>query len=76
MPADEVRLAEDAAADPEEATADEAELAADEADEADPDAVDEAEPDWPNREAPFVPTIPPDTPLPATERPAFAAAEL
>lgn len=61
--------AEDAAADPEDAAAEEIELAAAE-------AVEEAEPDSPNKEAPFTPTIPPDTELPATDRPAFVAAEL
>lgn len=77
VPAEEVRVAEEAAADPDEAAADEAELAAAEPDEAATEAEEEAEdPDSPNKEALFEPTIPPDTELPATERPAFAAAEL
>lgn len=88
VPAEEVRVddpvadeaaadPEEAAADPEEAAADEAELAAAEPDEAAAEAVEEAEePDSPNKEAPFDPTMPPETSLPATDRPAFAAAEL
>lgn len=81
VPAEEVRVddpvADEAAADPEEAAADEAELAAADPDEAAAEAVEEAEePDSPNKEAPFDPTMPPETSLPATDRPAFAAAEL